>query len=328
MKKNKAILLYQILGDHLPKEVLSKLTTSELMKLHEGIENSHNPSRKEEQSILTSFLQNLTQRKKSQDEFSLPSFSEAFSGSKGEEVQLLEEIQSLLENDNEFTLDHETLGNFREDELIQLMVNEPEDRMAGILLHANPEVSTSLLERMDPITREEVLIQMIQKDWQDSKIQEEFYRFLQFKLTNSNGKKIHKNQGAKVAGQLLSRMPQSASEKIIQSIQKSEPKSAEVLRGHFVQMEELLDLDYKPFESFFSGIHPLVIACALKGVSEPIKDQFFHRFPVLLKLRVQEEFSSLGPVSLAEIETAQNGIQEELEKEWESGSLSLWKKGK
>ena len=134
-----------------------------------------------------------------------------------------------------------------------------------------------------------------------------------------------RSRKAKTAGELLTRLPAQHSQNLIERIQKKSPEFAETIIEHYFRLEDLLHLGRTSLTRFFSEIHPLVIACALKGVETSFKDSIFEHLEAWLVKDIRLEWDSLGPVSLLEIEEAQKGILDRLREEIEEGKVKLWR---
>ncbi|EMG08308.1 FliG C-terminal domain protein [Leptospira interrogans serovar Grippotyphosa str. LT2186] len=94
---------------------------------------------------------------------------------------------------------------------------------------------------------------------------------------------------------------------------------------HFFRMEDLLFLEREPLNRFFSSFHPIVLSCALKGTETEIQSRILEKLEPALSASIRLESDSMGPISLAEMETAQNGILERLREEIEEGSIKFWR---
>jgi flagellar motor switch protein FliG len=77
--------------------------------------------------------------------------------------------------------------------------------------------------------------------------------------------------------------------------------------------------------NFLSEFHPIVLACALKGVETDLKENILERCDPWLSKQINIEIDSMGPISYAEIDLAQKAIIENLNKAIDSGKIKLWK---
>ncbi|GBF51747.1 flagellar motor switch protein FliG [Leptospira ryugenii] len=332
--KNKAAMAYQILGPYLPDEVFEHLSNQEIEKLLETVEkNRREPSAKEERSLLLSFTQFLQKRKppaQAPKTLSVPINDKEFSlyGDSGA-APIADFLESVWQEEKEKQSSAwETIANLSQAELSALALDESPQVIARILAFAEPEMASEILVEYPDSVREEIILSLAHIDYHSERERDEMSRFYQFKSALIEQKtpvgKI-RNRKAKTAGDLLSRLPWEHSQNLIERLQKKSPAFAETIIEHYYRLEDLLLLGRTSLTRFFSEIHPLVIACALKGVETSFKDSIFEHLEAWLVKEIRLEWDSLGPVSLLEIEEAQKGILDRLRDEIETGKLKLWR---
>ncbi|WP_411824824.1 FliG C-terminal domain-containing protein [Leptospira sp. 'Mane'] len=343
--KNKAALAYQILGRYLPDSVFDHLRSEEIEKLLEKVNPNQKPTAKEEQNILISFNEFLkgkpTKQKASfkqpASEVSIDSLYSPAHAKQGsnrsypdqtDDNQLVQFLEEILKEEtaNESHLD--SLKKRTREELSHLAREESPRTIARLLSFSDPEeASLVIADYPDPI-REEIIFAISQIDFHSERERDELERFLRFK-SDLISKKLPvskvKSRKAKTAGEILTRLPFSQTQNLINRIQKKSPEFAETIIEHYFRMEDLLYLGRTSLTRFFSEIHPLVIACALKGVETSFKESIFENLEAWLVKDIRVEWDSLGPVSLAEIEEAQKGVLDRLREEIEEGKLKLWR---
>ena len=108
-------------------------------------------------------------------------------------------------------------------------------------------------------------------------------------------------------------------------IEEKNPQFAEYINEHYYTFHDLLHISRSALSKFFSTFHPIVLACALKGVENSTKEKLLERCEPWLSKSIILEMDSMGPISLAEIEEAQKGIIEQLHQLIDSGEIKLWK---
>ncbi|TGN14364.1 FliG C-terminal domain-containing protein [Leptospira ilyithenensis] len=343
--KNKAALAYQILGRYLPDSVFDHLRSEEIEKLLEKVSPDQKPTAKEEQNILISFNEFLKGKRTSgtSKQQPLPEIpvdrlyspvdtqqgsNRSYPPNQSDDQQLVRFLEEILkeETSNESYLD--SLKKKTREELAHLAREESPRTIARLLSFSDPEeASLVIADYPDPI-REEIIFAISQIDFHSERERDELERFLRFK-SDLISKKLPvskvKNRKAKTAGEILTRLPFSQTQNLIDRIQKKSPEFAETIIEHYFRMEDLLYLGRTSLTRFFSEIHPLVIACALKGVETSFKESIFENLEAWLAKDIRVEWDSLGPVSLAEIEEAQKGVLDRLREEIEEGKLKLWR---
>lgn len=327
--KNKAALAYQILGRYLPDAVFDHLKVEEIEKLLEKVGTNSQPSAKDEKRILLSFTDFL--QKKS----SIPHKVEKVEaqGAKFEiepssDESMVKLLEEMLAGEGIQPTILETLSKKTGRELSALANDESPLVIARLLAFSNPEEASEVISQYPDSLREEIIIALSQIDFHSERERDELERFLRFKselLANKLPMGKVRSRKAKTAGELLTRLPSQHSQNLIERIQKKSPQFAETIREHYFRMEDLLLLGRTSLTRFLSDIHPLVIACALKGVETSFKDSIFVNIEAWLVKEIRLEWDSLGPISIAEIEESQNGILDRLREEIEEGKVKLWR---
>jgi len=319
----KAASIYRILGENLPMEVFNYLSTKEIEKLLNKLYSSSNPVKKKEEAIiLKEFVEKLSSLEKS------PKDPERIL----EEDRLIREIQELLkEEENESPLNpSEFLSSLNLETVSRLLVDESPHIIAAVLFFAPDEMSKFLIEDLPVPLKEAVILEMGEMDFHSFQLRDELERFLQFKLSlihsdeNLVLKKI-KGRESKKAAHLLNYLNPRESQEILSKIKKKRPKFAENIVEYYYSFRDLLFLGRKSLSDFLSEFHPLVVATALKGVESELEEEILSLVEPWISKEIRLESQSLGSVSLAEIEEAQNGILDCLREELEAGRLKLWR---
>ncbi len=330
--KNKAALAYQVLGRFLPDEVFEHLKPAEIELLLEKVGTNVKPSAKEEKNILlsfTNFLQKKSQRpsapkKPVKEETEVSQFA-LFPSEEENMVKILEEMLAE-EVGNRSAVD--TLKEKTREELSLLANEESPLVVARLLTFANPEEAAEVIGTYPDSLREEVIFSLSQIDFHSDRERDELERFLRFKselIASKTPMGKVRSRKAKTAGELLTRLPLQHSQNLIERIQKKSPEFAETIIEHYFRLEDLLHLGRTSLTRFLAEIHPLVVACALKGVETSLKDSIFENLEAWLVKDIKLEWDSLGPVSLLEIEEAQKGILDRLQDDIEEGKVKLWR---
>ncbi|XDD42314.1 FliG C-terminal domain-containing protein [Leptospira sp. WS60.C2] len=362
---NKAALAYQILGQYLPDEVFAHLSDAEIESLLLKVERNPSPTKGQEKDILLSFTNFLQKKGKiSQPAYQNPKLQHKvptkIDPNDGKELQrpgfgstepkgifedprmishhqapfpetneLYSLLEQILKEESEKTGPlWSELPQFSTEMLRSLTRDESSEVVARVLSFSDPETASEVLAEYPETHREEIILALAEIDYHSDRERDQLERFLRFKKELIEKKmpvsKI-RSRKAKTAGEILTRLPFLPSQNLIERIQKKSPEYAETIVEHYFRLEDLLHLGRTSLTRFFSEIHPLVIACALKGVETEFRDQVYSNLESWLVKEIKIEWDSLGPVSLAEIEEAQKGILDRLREAMDEGKVKLWR---
>ncbi|MCW7491056.1 endoflagellar motor switch protein [Leptospira sp. 2 VSF19] len=240
---------------------------------------------------------------------------------------LIQEILKEEESKSQSPLWQE-LPRYSVEMLRHLTMDESSEVVARVLSFSDPETASEVLSEYPENHREDIILALSEVDYHSDRERDQLERFLRFKMELIEKKmpvsKI-RSRKAKTAGEILTRLPFLPSQNLIERIQKKSPEYAETIVEHYFRLEDLLHLGRTSLTRFFSEIHPLVIACALKGVETDFRDQVYSNLESWLVKEIKIEWDSLGPVSLAEIEEAQKGILDRLREAMDEGKVKLWR---
>ncbi|MCZ8155984.1 MAG: endoflagellar motor switch protein [Leptospira sp.] len=330
--KNKAALAYQILGRYLPDSVFDHLKTEEIESLLEKVDTNRKPTANEEKNLLLSFTKYLQKSPKTNP---IPEYSLFPQKPKANLASLTQEEENLAKMLEEILAEEQAKTSFVDElqtksvsELSLLANDESPLVIARLLAFANPEEASEVIGQYPDSIREEIIFSLSEIDFHSAQERDELERFLKFKselIASKTPMGKVRSRKAKTAGVLLTRLPLQHSQNLIERIQKKSPEFAETIIEHYFRMEDLLHLGRTSFTKFLSEIHPLVIACALKGVEISLRDSIFENLEAWLVKEIRLEWDSIGPVSLLEIKEAQKGVLDLLRDDIEEGKVKLWR---
>lgn len=312
-----AAILYNLIGDHLPKEVLAQLSQKELEMLVQKVSKLKNPSANEEKIVLSKFADSFNK----------------YRGASNSKLQakIAKEIEKLIqETSNNKISPIAELRKKKRSELA-LIVNEEEARIVALVMSfANPDEASSLIEDFPEKKREEIIYEIHKIDFHSESVKNELERFLNFKyelIKNNQTVSKVKNRGSKITAEILSRVSPHVSFSLFSKIKKKNPGFAENINEHFYTIEDLQYANRSSLTEFLSKIHPIVIASSFKGIENSVKDMLLERCEPWLAKQISVEMDSMGPISLAEIEEAQTAIITLLNESIDKGTIKLWKVG-
>lgn len=313
-KVNKASLLFNIIGDRLPDDVYRYLSSEEIEKLSGIINENGIPGIKEQNKFLSYFNSFLS-------DDANPNYAEKNRYKQSVQANIPESTVEYMD-----VLDD--LCSKDKEELSRIIHGESSRIIALILFFANPaEVSSLIVELPDKLL-EKVLYEIQKIDYHSERERDELERFLKFKfylLQNQIPPAKIKDRKSKKMAEILSGLNPNASMNLFAKIRENDPRFAENIEEHYYSFQDILKMNRSTLANFLSGFHPIVLACALKGIETTAREKILSFLEPWLAKMVILENDSMGPVSLAEIEESQKGILHILAKEIEMGKIRLWK---
>jgi flagellar motor switch protein FliG len=311
---DKVAILFNLIGEHIPKEVLEKLTTEELEKLMSKMSGMKKPSLTEERSVLNSFNQAIGDKPKlikKPIEYSKPKVEEWKLTSSNTRTSPLYELKKKKKED------------------LELIINDETPRtIAMVMCFADPDEASQLVEDYPQKFREQIFEEIQKVDFYSETIRTELESFLFFKYDLIESREIVskvRNRSGKKVAEILSRISPNLSKKLFSEIKERNPKFASSIDEHFYTIQDLMFIGRTSLTNFLTGFHPIVLACAFKGIENETQDKLLERCDPWLSKQIKLEMDSMGPISLAEIEESQKAIIETLNRSVETGKIKLWK---
>ncbi len=294
----------------MPKEVLDKLDSKELQKLMEGLEDAQSPSLNEERQVLST-LDGLSSEKRSRSKYS---------DKKGTEKKYSTKL--------DYSSPLESLKKKKRDELELIIRDEPARMVAMVMCFADPDEASHLIEDFPESMRDKIIEEIRKVDFYSESLRAELESFLFFKFDLIESRmivsKVTNRSGKKVA-EILSRISPNLSSRMFSNIKEKDPGFAKSIDEYFYTFQDLLYIGRTSLTNFLAGFHPIVLACAMKGIDTSLCEKIFERCEPWLVKQIKLELDSMGPTSLAEIEESQKAIIENLNRDIETGKVKLWK---
>lgn len=315
-RKDKAVLLFSLIGDHLPKDVLEKFSREELEKLMQGMNSLKKRNISEERKVLSD-LQTSVQKVETGTKYRNNLFSK--------EKPYNEESYSTSHSKGSPLSE---LKKKKKDDLELIVKDEQPRTIAMVMSFADPDEVSTLIEDFPEKVREQIIDEIQKIDFYSEKVRSELESFLSFKYDLIESRMIVskvKNRSSKTVAEILSRISPNVSFKLFSNLKERNPEFAETINEHFYTIQDLLYVGRTSLSKFLSQFHPIVLACAFKGVETELKDKILERCEPWIAKQINLEMDSMGPVSLAEIEESQKALIEGLNQAVDSGKIKLWK---
>ncbi|MCE9501314.1 MAG: endoflagellar motor switch protein [Leptospira sp.] len=316
-KISKAGVLFQLIGNYLPPEVFDLLSSEELEILLDRLNNPGKTNARQEKRILSEFNEIL-----SGDRIRHATGSES-----GIRERILRELETLVPETRK-TTEIENLRQKNKEDLSLIISGEPDYTIALVLCFSDPDQASLVVEEFPIAMRESIIEEIKNVDFHSEKVKDDLERFLIFKTNAIISDKNHikvKDPGSKKAAELLNKISPNLSQDLVSKIRKKNPGFAEDIGEYLFSMHDLLKIGRNGLSKFVEKFHPIVLACAFRGVETSVREKIFSALEPWLLKSIILETDSMGPVSLAEIEEAQKGIIEKLQDCVNRGEIKLWK---
>lgn len=132
--------------------------------------------------------------------------------------------------------------------------------------------------------------------------------------------------GAGIAAQIVSRLPLEEQRSLFASIRQADPKVAAILGQKMIDFSRVAQLKDNTLQNFLHDIPHRDIAISLKTAESSVKQRILENVSENKLQMVKEDYESLPPMKVPDVEAAQRRILKRLEELYPDESQAPVKK--
>jgi flagellar motor switch protein FliG len=319
--RRSAVLLFS-LGQAEAVEVFKYLGPKEVQKLSLAMAAISNLSHEEIDKVIEQFREECAARASfgASDEYLRNVLIEALGPDKA--ANLLDKI--MQGNDHSGI---ESLKWMDPSSAADLIRNEHPQIVATILVHLDPDLSSSILAFFPERLRNEVLIRTATLEGVQPQALRELNDVLTQLLAGSDRIKKSAAGGVGMTAEILNFMGGNVEASALNYIREYDPELAQRIQDKMFVFENLLDIDDRSIQTILREIQTDSLVIALKGTSAELKDKIFRNMSQRAAEMLRDDLESKGPVKLSEVEAEQKEILKVVRKLADDGQIVLGSKG-
>ena len=190
----------------------------------------------------------------------------------------------------------------------ELLRNEHPQIVAAILVHLDPDQSSSVLKFFPERQRNEVMVRIATLDGIQPSALKDLNEVLSKVL--AGGQQIRKSSlgGVKPAAEIINMMGSSIETSVLDYIREADGDLAQRIMDNMFTFDDLIKLDDKGFQSLLKEVQTESLIIALKGASPEIRDKVFKNMSSRAAETLREDLESRGRVKLSEVEAEQKEL--------------------
>lgn len=209
--------------------------------------------------------------------------------------------------------------------------------MASLLLDEHPQVAAVAIAHLRPDQGAAVLKQMpgevaadiAQRIARARHVSPELLRRIEHSLerrlllvapSSAGGRSA---AGVKVVADLIARVDRETEKDVLGRLESLDPQLAEEVMGLLFTFEDLATLDEASLQRVLREVDQKVLAVALKGAPQEIREKVFANVSTRVAEVVKEQMEVMGPVRLREVEEARRTIVAAVRALEESGEIVI-----
>jgi flagellar motor switch protein FliG len=296
---NSAILLFS-LGEELAAEVFKQLDPKEVRTLGGAMAKLGNITREQIDQVVNDYEAEAVNHT-------------SFGG--GNDAYVRNVITRALGEDKAgFLLSHivkdkgaqgiDTLNWMDAEMVSELIQNEHPQIIASILVHLERDTAADVLKRLPERLRTDATLRIATLDGIQPVALRELNEVLSKLLSGKEGKQKSLG-GTRAAAEILNYLGDGVDTAIIEAIKASDEKLSQQIVDEMFLFENLLEVDDKGIQLIMRDVQSETLVVALKGADEALREKILKNMSSRAADTLRDDLSSLGPVRVSEVETAQ-----------------------
>ena len=180
--------------------------------------------------------------------------------------------------------------------------------IAFLLSKMAPETSAELLAKMNEEAQSEVLMRIANLDVVKSDVVDEVREVLRSQLRGVSMRDEDNVGGPQAVADILNFIDRANEERILSEMDESVPELAEQIRNLMFTFEDVGKIDDRGIQALLKEISRDDLLLSLKTASQKLKDLLLRNMSQRAAEMLMDDFETLGPTKIKDVEKAQQGI--------------------
>ena len=320
----KTAILLIVLGSEVASEIMKYLNEEEINKISFEIATINSVTIEERREILHEFIE-MNKAKEFLLEGGFDYAKNILSKALGTDkaIAILDKIKEATDIYRPFTIARKADPS----QLLNIIIDENPQTIALILCYLQPEKAALILSWLPERLQNEVAYRVATIRNTSPYAVKEVERVLEYKLSNFVKPECTVIGGLESLVDMLNRVDRTTERNITSGLENQDKELAEKLRASMFVFEDIVILSPADIQKILRDIDQKVLALALKGSSENVKELIFSNLSKGAADNVREEIEYMGPVKLSDVEKAQQEIVANIRKLDEQGEILIVRGG-
>ncbi|MEO0878512.1 MAG: flagellar motor switch protein FliG [Pseudomonadota bacterium] len=216
------------------------------------------------------------------------------------------------------------LANVNERVLAGYLKNEHPQTVAVILSQIKPEHAAQVIAALPALLGEEVINRMLALGPVQREVLDQIEQTLktEFMAALSRGED---RDPYEALAEIFNNFDRATERRFIEALENKNPAAADRIKSLMFVFEDLLRLDSQDMQVLLRFVDKSVLAKALKGAQEEVRQHFFANMSERASNILRDDIDIMGPTRLREIDVAQSKIVEIAKGLAEEGEIFLAK---
>lgn len=316
----KAAILMISLGTETSSQVMKHLPADVIQKVSYEIANTDVVSPEEKAQVLNDFVNTAQARQYVLDggiDYAKNVLKQALGPQKAKEViDLLTQIQY---RERPFNIARKA----DEQQLVNLLLDEHPQTIALVLCYIQPDKAARVLSEFPKELQVDVAERIGTISSTSPKIIHRIEKVMESKFSTLIENDSEKVGGVKALVDILNSASRSTEKSILGDLEKTQPTLAGEVKASLFTFEDIVTLDKMDVQKVLRDVANDVLALALKGSNDDIKNFIYENLSNRAVDNLKEELEFMGPTRLSAVEEAQQEIVGVIRKLDEAGEIYI-----
>ena len=316
----KAAILMISLGTETSSQVMKHLLADVIQKVSYEIANTDMVSPEEKAQVLNDFVNTAQARQYVLDggiDYAKNVLKQALGPQKAKEViDLLTQIQY---RERPFNIARKA----DEQQLVNLLLDEHPQTIALVLCYIQPDKAARVLSEFPKELQVDVAERIGTISSTSPKIIHRIEKVMESKFSTLIENDSEKVGGVKALVDILNSASRSTEKSILGDLEKTQPTLAGEVKASLFTFEDIVTLDKMDVQKVLRDVANDVLALALKGSNDDIKNFIYENLSNRAVDNLKEELEFMGPTRLSAVEEAQQEIVGVIRKLDEAGEIYI-----
>lgn len=199
------------------------------------------------------------------------------------------------------------LGNVNEAVLANYLKNEYPQTVAVVLSKIKPDHSARVLALLPENFSMEVIMRMLRMEAVQKEILDHVERTLRTEFM-TNLARTARRDSHELMADIFNNLDRNTENRFMTALEERNRESAERIKQLMFTFDDLVRVDSSGIQLLLRQVEKDMLAVALKGASEGVKELFFSNMSERAGKMMKEDMDAMGAVRLKDVDEAQSGI--------------------
>ena len=205
----------------------------------------------------------------------------------------------------------------------ELLRNEHPQIVAAILVHLDPDQSSSVLKLFTERQRNEVLVRIATLDGIEPSALRDLNEVMSKVLAGGDKMRKASLGGVKPAAEIINMMGGSIETAVLDYIREADNELAQKIMDNMFTFDDLEKLDDKAIQTLMKEVQSESLVIALKGATPEMREKVFKNMSTRAAETLREDLDSRGPVRVSEVESEQKELLKIVRRLADEGQIQL-----